>query len=165
MEAESSEARKGRIRSLYVVHVSMLVFSLGFSINLTGVFPYMKQLLPTTSPDVILNRYGWVIAMNPLGQMIASPLLGYIFNKTNNLRALSILMAIFYVLGNSLYALLTLIPSEEGRFVGLLASRFISGFAFGVAAPMRAYISSATFLSEKTKHLLLPPCIKQWASS
>nr|XP_040579038.1 uncharacterized protein LOC121127673 [Lepeophtheirus salmonis] len=155
MNFENQTDHKLRIRSLYVIHVSMLVFSLGFSINLTGVFPYMKQLLPNISSDVILNRYGWVIAMNPLGQMIASPLLGYIFNKTNNLRMISIAMSLCYVLGNVLYAILTMIPTENGRLVGLLASRFISGFAFGIAAPMRAYISSSTYIEEKTKHLSL----------
>uniref|UniRef100_A0A0K2UHX5 Uncharacterized protein n=1 Tax=Lepeophtheirus salmonis TaxID=72036 RepID=A0A0K2UHX5_LEPSM len=96
---ENPEQRKRRLRSIYVVHTSMFVFSLGFSINLTGVFPYMKQLLTNNSSEDILNRYGWVVAMNPLGQMIASPLLGYIFNKTNDLRSISMAMAVVYILG------------------------------------------------------------------
>ncbi|CAF2740137.1 MSFD8 [Lepeophtheirus salmonis] len=110
---ENPEQRKRRLRSIYVVHTSMFVFSLGFSINLTGVFPYMKQLLTNNSSEDILNRYGWVVAMNPLGQMIASPLLGYIFNKTNDLRSISMAMAVVYILGNSLYSILSLFPEGE----------------------------------------------------
>jgi hypothetical protein len=34
--------RRSRIRSLYIVHVSMLIFSLGNSIIFTGVWPYLK---------------------------------------------------------------------------------------------------------------------------
>ncbi|CAF2740123.1 MSFD8 [Lepeophtheirus salmonis] len=151
---ENPEQRKRRLRSIYVVHTSMFVFSLGFSINLTGVFPYMKQLLTNNSSEDILNRYGWVVAMNPLGQMIASPLLGYIFNKTNDLRSISMAMAVVYILGNSLYSILSLFPEGESRYIGLLSSRFIVGFASGISAPLRAYISFINFFSmKKTKHL------------
>ena len=32
------------MRSIYIIHFAMLIFSLGFSIILTGVFPYLRQV-------------------------------------------------------------------------------------------------------------------------
>jgi hypothetical protein len=37
---ETPAERKSRLISLYIVHSAMLVFSLGFSIVLTGIVPY-----------------------------------------------------------------------------------------------------------------------------
>ena len=39
---------KQRKMSLYIAHASLFIVSMGFSTVLTGVYPYMKQLLPTT---------------------------------------------------------------------------------------------------------------------
>ncbi len=41
---ESKEDRRSRMRSLYIVHSGMFIFMLGYSIIITGVFPYMKQV-------------------------------------------------------------------------------------------------------------------------
>ena len=44
----TKEESRIRTRSLWIAHCSLFIVSLGFSIVLTGVFAYMKQLLPTT---------------------------------------------------------------------------------------------------------------------
>ncbi len=41
---ETPAQRKARIRSLYIVHFGMFIFMLGYSIILTGVYPYMEQV-------------------------------------------------------------------------------------------------------------------------
>ena len=41
---ENPTRRKSRILSIYIVHIGMFIFSLGFSIVLTGVYPYMIQV-------------------------------------------------------------------------------------------------------------------------
>ena len=41
---EDPSERKSRMRSIYIIHFAMLIFSLGFSIILTGVYPYLKQV-------------------------------------------------------------------------------------------------------------------------
>lgn len=43
-ERETNAQRRARILSIYIVHIGMFIFSLGFSIVLTGVYPYMKQV-------------------------------------------------------------------------------------------------------------------------
>ena len=41
---ESKSQRRARLRSLYIVHLGMFIFMLGYSIILTGVYPYMRQV-------------------------------------------------------------------------------------------------------------------------
>ena len=40
---ESATMRKKRMRSIRIAHVGMFIFGLGFSIVITGVYPYMIQ--------------------------------------------------------------------------------------------------------------------------
>jgi len=37
LEMETPSERRARLRSLYIVHLAMLIFSLGYSIVLTGL--------------------------------------------------------------------------------------------------------------------------------
>ena len=41
---EEAGTRRMRMRSLWIAQLALCVFSLGFSIVLTGVYPYMKQV-------------------------------------------------------------------------------------------------------------------------
>ena len=41
---ETPEEKSKRMRSIKIVHLAMFVFSLGFSIVITGVYPYMQQV-------------------------------------------------------------------------------------------------------------------------
>ena len=72
---EDARKRKGRIRSLYTVHACMMIFSFGYSIVLTGVLPYLRRLT-SMGEDNLLELFGWMVAINPIGQMIFSPVLG-----------------------------------------------------------------------------------------
>ena len=72
---EDAGARKGRIRSLYTVHACMMIFSFGYSIVLTGVLPYLRRLT-SMGEDSLIELFGWMVAINPIGQMIFSPVLG-----------------------------------------------------------------------------------------
>ncbi len=55
-------------------------------------------------------------------------------------------------MGNALYAVLSLFP-ESSRYGLLMLSRFIVGASSANAAPMRSYVSSATFQHERTFHM------------
>ena len=74
MEEEAS-SRRERIRSLYMVHTCMLIFSFGYSVVLTGVLPYLRRLT-SMDEDSLIELFGWMVAINPIGQMIFSPPLG-----------------------------------------------------------------------------------------
>ena len=43
-ELESSEEKRIRYRSIRIGQVALLIFAIGFSIVLTGVYPYMTQV-------------------------------------------------------------------------------------------------------------------------
>ena len=44
-EDETGAERKSRMISLWLIHVQMFIYALSFSIILTGVFPYLLQVL------------------------------------------------------------------------------------------------------------------------
>ena len=47
LELESQTEKKVRYRSIRIGQVALLIFSIGFSIVLTGVYPYMTQVRDT----------------------------------------------------------------------------------------------------------------------
>ena len=53
----------------------MMIFSFGYSIVLTGVLPYLRRLT-NMGEDRLIEVFGWMVAINPIGQMIFSPVLG-----------------------------------------------------------------------------------------
>ena len=65
---ETAAMRAKRMRSIRIAHVGMFIFGLGFSIVITGVYPYMIQLFPDEPNSKLLNQYGYVVSVNPLGQ-------------------------------------------------------------------------------------------------
>lgn len=58
---------RSRLVSLYIVHCTMMVFTLGYSIVLTGLLPYLRRL--TARDDAsLLELFGWMVAINPIGK-------------------------------------------------------------------------------------------------
>ncbi|XP_045130718.1 major facilitator superfamily domain-containing protein 8-like isoform X2 [Portunus trituberculatus] len=91
---------------------------------------------------------GWVIAANPIGQMIASPLLGMWSNWAGSNRNAFITTMALFSLGNLLYAILNMFGSAA-RAV-MIISRLIVGFSSGNIVIVRSYISASTTLKERT---------------
>jgi ceroid-lipofuscinosis MFS transporter 7 len=78
-----------------------------------------------------LWKYSTIVAINPLAQVIFSPIFGYFYNKFGAVRPLGVISAIVFIFGNLLYSILSLIPSENGRYGALLLSRFLTGASSG----------------------------------
>ena len=64
-ELESPEEKKVRYRSIRIGQVALLIFAIGFSIVLTGVYPYMTQvsihrhqIFLGGSSEIFLRAYG-----------------------------------------------------------------------------------------------------------
>ena len=89
------------------------------------------QLLPGDTEDEIILKYSTIVAVNPLAQMIFAPIFGYLYNKIGAVRPLGISAAVIFIIGNLLYSILSLIPSENGRYALLLLSRFLTGASAG----------------------------------
>ena len=69
--------------------------------------------------------------MNPLAQMIFSPIFGYMHNKIGSFRTVCLAASTLFIMGNLLYSILSVFPSANGRYYALLASRFLTGASSG----------------------------------
>jgi len=153
--SESKRDRKARYRSLYIVHTSALVFSLGFSIVLTGILPYLRRLTKMQD-EALLEVFGWMVAINPLGQMIFSPLLGWLSTKIGKIRPVMIASCLVYIAGSLTYSCLSLMPATDNgrpRWTLMLAGRLLVGISSANLAPSRAYVAGATFKEERSGQL------------
>ena len=69
--------------------------------------------------------------MNPLAQVIFSPLFGFWHNRIQKVRPIGFAASAVFIVGNLIYSILSLVPSENGRYGLLLLSRFLTGAASG----------------------------------
>ncbi|XP_033220137.1 major facilitator superfamily domain-containing protein 8 isoform X4 [Belonocnema kinseyi] len=119
---ENFEERRARWRSIYVIYFTMFLMSLGFSIVLTGIYDYLQKKLE--SPGV--EFMGFVVAANPLGQMIFSPLVGWWGNKLGSIRLPLLLTLALFAFASGLYSVLEILPAESRKSCILIA-RFLVG--------------------------------------
>jgi len=156
---ETPGERKKRMISLYIVHLSMLVVSLGSSIIFTGVYPYLLSL----DPNVDLLEYGLVVAADAAAQMLCAPLFGVIIDRIKTVRPVALLCCTLFCGGNIFYALIgafdrnSLFGKEfetfKVRVWMMLISRFVVGAGTGLNSAGRYYVASATLISERTTHI------------
>lgn len=91
---------------------------------------------------------GFIVAANPLGQMIFSPLFGWWSNKLKSIRMpLLASMAIFCV-SSALYSSLDLLKKDVKYW--MFIARFFVGVSSANIAVCRSYVSAATTLKERT---------------
>ena len=114
------------------------------------------QLMPSRKEEDLTSVYGWMVAANPIGQMIFSPILGYVTAKRGGrIRMIGVGCAVTFIVGNVLYAVPSMLPEGNGRIAVLLISRFMTGASSGNLAPFRAYVVGATHMHERTTQLSL----------
>lgn len=141
---ETLEEYNKRWVSVRVIYFTMFLMSLAFSIILTAVWPFLDKLDPKAGKEFM----GLVVAANPLGQMIFSPLFGYWQNKSGSMRIPLLCSLITFSVASGIYSSLELIPSHVKYW--MLGSRFLIGVSSANIAVCRSYLSSATRLSERT---------------
>lgn len=91
---------------------------------------------------------GVIVAANPLGQMIFSPIFGWWGNKLGSIRLPLLLSLGLFTIASTMYSSLELIP-EHAKY-WMLVSRFLIGVSSANIALCRSYLSGATRLSERT---------------
>ncbi|OAD61350.1 Major facilitator superfamily domain-containing protein 8 [Eufriesea mexicana] len=104
----------------------MFLMSLGFSIVITGVWPYLGKLDSGAGKEFM----GYVIAANPLGQMLFSPLIGWWADKRGSIRIPLLSTLALFILASGMYSILEIIPAN--------------------IAVARSYLSAATKFVERT---------------
>ncbi|XP_076430145.1 major facilitator superfamily domain-containing protein 8 isoform X2 [Peromyscus maniculatus bairdii] len=140
---ETQEHYRSRWRSVRILYLTMFLSSVGFSIVIMSIWPYLQKIDQTADASFL----GWVIASFSLGQMVASPLFGLWSNYRP--RKEPLIVSIFIsVAANCLYAYVH-VPAAHNKYYMLIA-RGLVGFGAGNVAVVRSYIAGATSLQERT---------------
>lgn len=142
---ETAQEYKERWRSIYVVYFTMFIMSLGFSIVVTGVWPYLNSI--DASADKAFM--GLIVAANPFGQMLLSPVFGWWSNKLGSIRIPLIFSLLVFTGASAIYSCLELWETHTKYW--MLWSRFLVGVSSANVAACRSYLSAATKHSERTK--------------
>ncbi|KAK9874783.1 hypothetical protein WA026_005589 [Henosepilachna vigintioctopunctata] len=143
-DLETKKQFKERWRSIYIVYFTMFSISLGFSIIVTGVWPYLDRLDPLAGKEFM----GYVVAANPLAQMIFSPLAGWWSNRLGSVRIPVVLSLIIFAVSSAMYSSIELLTDH--RKYWMLVSRFLVGISSANVAICRSYLAAATRYSERT---------------
>ncbi|XP_051650432.1 major facilitator superfamily domain-containing protein 8 isoform X2 [Manacus candei] len=118
---ETQEHYKSRWRSIWIMYLTMFLSSVGFSIVIMSVWPYLQKIDPTADASFL----GWIIASYSIGQMVASPLFGLWSNYRPRREPLVISTAIS-VAANCLYAYVH-VPHSHNKYY-MLTARALVGF-------------------------------------
>ncbi|XP_043784178.1 major facilitator superfamily domain-containing protein 8 isoform X1 [Apis laboriosa] len=143
-DLETVFEKKERWRSIYVIYFTMFLMSLGFSIILTGVWPYLDKLDNTAGKEYM----GYVVAANPLGQMLFSPLVGWWGDKRGSIRLPLLSTLALFTFASGLYSVLEIVPGDRKMY--MIVARFLVGVSSANIAVARSYLSAATKFVERT---------------
>ncbi|XP_038588806.1 major facilitator superfamily domain-containing protein 8 [Micropterus salmoides] len=137
------EEYKSRWRSIRIMYFTMFLSSVGFTIVITSLWPYLQRIDDGADATFL----GWVVAAYSLGQMVASPIFGLWSNYRP--RREPLVCSIFINLLANIYYAYAYLPRTNNRF-HLLMSRAFVGFGAGNVAVVRSYVAGATSLKERT---------------
>ncbi|CAL9694779.1 unnamed protein product [Knipowitschia caucasica] len=141
---ESQDAvYKSRWRSIRVMYFTMFLSSVGFTIVITSLWPYLQKVDPGANASFL----GWVVAVYSLGQMIASPLFGLWSNHRP--RREPLVCSIFINLLANIYYAYVHLPKTGNKYHMMISRAFV-GFGAGNVAVARSYVAGATSLKERT---------------
>lgn len=82
---------------------------------------------------------GYVVAANPLGQMLFSPLVGWWGNKRGSVRLPLLLTSVLFIVASAVYSILEVIPGDKKNY--MLAARFFVGVSSGKFFPFLYHIN------------------------
>eukprot|EP01135_Chromosphaera_perkinsii_P010158 Nk52_evm24s2039 gene=Nk52_evmTU24s2039 len=139
----SEDFEKSRWISLYLVYFIMFIGSVGFSVSLPVLWPFLERVGGSKS------FLGFIVASFSIGQMVANPIFGFWSNKSSASYPLAFSMFMAFV-GNVMFCFCDSFKGEEGE-IFMLVARTLTGFGGGNAAVCRAYIAGATTTEERTK--------------
>uniref|UniRef100_A0A183C7Z9 MFS domain-containing protein n=1 Tax=Globodera pallida TaxID=36090 RepID=A0A183C7Z9_GLOPA len=120
--------------------------SVQFTMFLTSMWPFMRIL----DKSVTVGFFGLVIAMYSVSQIIASPILGIWSNRIGKLKPPLIFCNLTMFVGNFMYFLVELFPTEQTRYV-MVISRFIAGIGWAQVGLLKSFASSASVTKDRTK--------------
>ncbi|XP_041840856.1 major facilitator superfamily domain-containing protein 8 isoform X2 [Melanotaenia boesemani] len=146
-DASSDDSQDGdyrsRWRSIRVMYFTMFLSSVGFTIVITSLWPYLQKIDDSANASFL----GWMVAAYSLGQMVASPIFGLWSNHRP--RREPLVCSIFINLAANVYYAYAYLPKTNNKYHMLLSRAFV-GFGAGNVAVVRSYVAGATSLKERT---------------
>lgn len=142
-EDSQDDDYKSRWRSIRVMYFTMFLSSVGFTIVITSLWPYLQKI----DVDADASFLGWVVAAYSLAQMVASPIFGLWSNYRP--RREPLVCSIFINLSANIYYAYAYLPRTNNKFHMLMSRAFV-GFGAGNVAVVRSYVAGATSLKERT---------------
>ncbi|XP_072232496.1 major facilitator superfamily domain-containing protein 8 [Leuresthes tenuis] len=142
-DGSQDEDYRSRWRSIRVMYFTMFLSSVGFTIVITSLWPYLQKI--DSSADA--SFLGWMVAAYSLGQMVASPIFGLWSNHRP--RREPLVCSIFINLSANIYYAYAYLPKTNNKY-HVLMSRVFVGFGAGNVAVVRSYVAGATSLKERT---------------
>uniref|UniRef100_A0A3P8NIB3 Major facilitator superfamily (MFS) profile domain-containing protein n=1 Tax=Astatotilapia calliptera TaxID=8154 RepID=A0A3P8NIB3_ASTCA len=134
---------RSRWRSIRVMYFTMFLSSVGFTIVITSLWPYLQKTDDSTDASFL----GWVVAAYSIGQMVASPIFGWWSNHRP--RREPLVCSISINLAANIYYAYAYLPKTYNKY-HILMSRVFVGFGAGNVAVVRSYVAGATSLNERT---------------
>ncbi|KAF7634765.1 hypothetical protein Mgra_00005799 [Meloidogyne graminicola] len=112
--------------------------------------PYL-QIMDSSASETF---FGYIVASYSLGQLIASPIVGYFSNRFKKIRYFLYIGIFLAFLGNALYMCVHLFPIEERKYA-LLIGRFITGIGSSNISLLKAYASTASTQKDRSRAIAL----------
>ncbi|KAI6205121.1 hypothetical protein M3Y94_00756600 [Aphelenchoides besseyi] len=140
-----NEERKTEWSTIYVTAGLAFSTAMQFSLYFSSLWPFLQII----DPEIRTDFFGYVVAIYSLGQIIASPLVGYWSNRIKQIRLpLYTNIALMFV-GNFIYLSLEILPAHRKQW--LLFGRFITGFGSSNISLLKAYTTTATLASDRSR--------------
>uniref|UniRef100_A0A7E4ZVB1 MFS domain-containing protein n=1 Tax=Panagrellus redivivus TaxID=6233 RepID=A0A7E4ZVB1_PANRE len=137
--------------SIYVATSVTFVGAVQFSLYFSSLWPYLQVIDPSATETF----FGAIIASYSLGQMLASPLVGYWSNKIKtSIPPLYMGLCLMFI-GNCIYFFAPIIPIPVSKKYLILVSRFLTGSGSANISLLRAYASTASTGKDRSKAIAL----------
>ncbi|CEF66825.1 Major facilitator superfamily and Major facilitator superfamily domain, general substrate transporter and Major facilitator superfamily domain-containing protein [Strongyloides ratti] len=132
--------------SIYVGAAFAFIGSVQFNIFFASLLPYLEK----NDPKGDQTFFGYIVAAYSLGQLIASPLVGYWSNKIKQIKIPVQTGLTFMLLGNIFHICLVLFPSNSRRWIMMLG-RFLTGVGSSNTLLLKAYATSASTTKDRSQ--------------
>ena len=138
-------------RSLYICTMLAFCTAVQFSLYFASLWPYLHKELDPTATE---SFFGFIVAVYSLGQILASPLVGYLANRFRKIRFLLYAGILLMLFGNGIYLMAHLFKKHQRKYM-LLFARFVTGIGSSNISLLKAYTSMASSQKDRSRAIAL----------
>uniref|UniRef100_A0A0N4ZEU1 MFS domain-containing protein n=1 Tax=Parastrongyloides trichosuri TaxID=131310 RepID=A0A0N4ZEU1_PARTI len=142
----SETSNKTDWKSIYVAAAFAFIGSVQFNIFFASLLPYLEK----NDPKGDQTFFGYIVAAYSLGQLLASPLVGFWSNKIKQIKLPVQTGLTFMLLGNLIHIFLVLFPTDSRRWI-MMVGRFLTGVGSSNTLLLKAYATSASTAKDRSQ--------------